>query len=1161
MPLSHLPRSRSLPIFRRADAERLEPRTLLADGPASLVKDLNTATASSVPTSVVALGGLTLFRADDGVHGNEWFRTDGTAAGTSLLADINPGEAASSVVPSAPAGVPTTAVVGGTMFFAAFEPATGVELWKTDGTPQGTALVKDIHPGTARSTPMYLTAVGGAVYFTADDGEHGVELWKSDGTAAGTVMVTDLAEGSGSPRPVPLGALGGRLIFAADWGDPVAALGREPWVTDGTPAGTTLLKNINPVGSSNPGVFSNATSPPPGVEAVAAGGSLYFAATDPTNGRELWKTDGTPEGTVLVANLNPGTASTNPHDLTAVGDTLYFVGNTSNGNAVFRTRPAGGAELVQAVNASNHTTGSVGGAFYILTQPPSGAAGLYRHNPASPAGTPMTLVRPMAVSFADGEIQDANSVALFIAPGTAADTASVWRSDGTAAGTVQVATYAANALDAVGAERRRLRPGGNGVYYFSAFEPRTGVELYRTDGTAAGTGRLLDLNRDTVTGVFTAVGFVNGPAGGRALFTGLGDTYFGEPWATDGTAAGTAVLKDIWPGDEPGISSAGPIVGQGNSLFSPEINGKTYFIGRQESTGLELWVTDGTPGGTHLVKDRVPGPDSGGTGWVMPFRGAAHFFDNFNDIYTTDGTAAGTTRVVDFDDGLVARNVVAVGDTLYVFAWRNPGGGTELWKTDGTQAGTSLVKVIAPSGNVIGTETAPVAVVNGRIYFITQTGQGRPTLWASDGTGPGTSAVAELPEFTGTLTQMKAAGGRVLFEAGVPGATDSTQTTLWIADASGARPLADVAPGAANLTKVQGLSSGGNVAYFFAQPPGTTGLELWRTDGTAAGTVRLKDASTAPAALNVVDGVFYFNATDATHGRELWRSDGTPAGTVLLQDVRPGPFGSDPRDLAAAGDRIYFHADDGEHGHELYSMPRAAAAPSVVGRSVFYNDSAFDGRDPAATAADLAAVATDKAALRPGETSSTANVTSYDKGINGVLIEFAGAPPAALSADDFEFRTGRGGDPTAWAAAPAPASVVLLPGPAGAVTRYAITWPAGAVVNTWLRITVKANDRTGLAAPDVFSFGNLVGEVGNGTVPVVNALDLLAVRRNFFSSSGVTGRFDFDRDGKVSATDFAIARSNYLSRLAAAVLAPAVQSSLPFPDPPESGRTAKQVLR
>ena len=82
--------------------------------------------------------------------------------------------------------------VNGTLYFEANDGTHGVELWKSDGTAAGTVMVKDIDPGADSSVPSDLTNVNGTLYFTADDGAHGFELWKSDGTAAGTVMVKDI---------------------------------------------------------------------------------------------------------------------------------------------------------------------------------------------------------------------------------------------------------------------------------------------------------------------------------------------------------------------------------------------------------------------------------------------------------------------------------------------------------------------------------------------------------------------------------------------------------------------------------------------------------------------------------------------------------------------------------------------------------------------------------------------------------------------------------------------------------------------------------------------------------------------------------------------------------------------------------------------------------
>jgi beta-glucanase (GH16 family) len=208
---------------------------------------------------------------------------------------------------------------------------------------------------------------------------------------------------------------------------------------------------------------------------------------------------------------------------------------------------------------------------------------------------------------------------------------------------------------------------------------------------------------------------------------------------------------------------------------------------------------------------------------------------------------------------------------------------------------------------------------------------------------------------------------------------------------------------------------------------------------------------------------------------------------------------------------------------------RALASASVVGRHVFYNNSAYDGWRASADEADDAAIAPDKSALLPGKPITAANFTTYSRGINGIMVDVAGLPAggASVSADDFEFRVGNNADPSGWAEAPAPSSVTVRPAPdAEGVWRVTATWTSRAIRNTWLRVSVRADADTGLAAPDVFYFGNLMGEAGEGEAAAVGAADALAVRRSLGRTSSLEGDFDFDRDGRVGRSDMWVARSN-----------------------------------
>ncbi len=205
------------------------------------------------------------------------------------------------------------------------------------------------------------------------------------------------------------------------------------------------------------------------------------------------------------------------------------------------------------------------------------------------------------------------------------------------------------------------------------------------------------------------------------------------------------------------------------------------------------------------------------------------------------------------------------------------------------------------------------------------------------------------------------------------------------------------------------------------------------------------------------------------------------------------------------------------------------AVSVVVSRSVFYNNSRFDGNDPAANASDDGAIAIDKTALLPGQTATFTNYTSYRGGINGVIVDIAGIV-GSPTASDFLFHVGNNNDPKTWAFAPAPASITARPG-AGVAgsTRVTIVWPDGAIVNQWLQVGVRATPNTGLSKPDVFYFGNAIGESGNSPEStMVNVLDQSAARlnpRGLNDPVSLASPYDYNRDGVVSAADEMIART------------------------------------
>ena len=215
-------------------------------------------------------------------------------------------------------------------------------------------------------------------------------------------------------------------------------------------------------------------------------------------------------------------------------------------------------------------------------------------------------------------------------------------------------------------------------------------------------------------------------------------------------------------------------------------------------------------------------------------------------------------------------------------------------------------------------------------------------------------------------------------------------------------------------------------------------------------------------------------------------------------------------------------------------------ASAVVARHIFYNNSAWDGNDPAPGAADDAAVAPDKSAklLIPGGTVTIANYSSYSRGLNGIMVDMVNMP-GTPTATSFQFKVGNSLDPASWATAPAPTSVTVRAGAGGGGTaRVTIIWADNAIEDQWLEVTVRATPPTGLSQPHVFYFGNAVGECGNSPADTkVNATDELAARNDPHSvadPAAIDNPHDYNRDKKVDATDEVISRNhptNFMTEL------------------------------
>jgi ELWxxDGT repeat protein len=429
---------------------------------------------------------------------------------------------------------------------------------------QTAILVKDIHTGVTDSDPQELINVNGTIFFRANDGINGAELWKSDGTAAGTVMVKDIYT-SGSSNPQHLTNVNGTVYFIANDN----TNGYELWKSDGTTAGTAMVKNINPgVANSNPDNLTNVN------------GILFFSATDGTNGIELWKSDGTSAGTIMVKDIYAGAGNAQPQNFCNSGGTLFFTADNGSAN---------GIEL--------------------------------------------------------------------------------WKSDGTTAGTVMIKDI----WPGTGNSNPGNLTSVGSIVFFKANESASGIELWKSDGTTAGTVLVLDIN----TGVSDSSPDYLTDVDGTLFFAANKSGQGLELWKSDGTGAGTVLVKDIRSG------------AQGSSLqYITNVNGTAFLSATDGVVGQELWKSDGTTAGTVLVKDiKVGGASTGSFPDQLCNLNGILFFQaddgtNGIELWKSDGTTAGTVLVQDIRTGIGNANpinLIAADGVLYFQATENTYG-KELWK-------------------------------------------------------------------------------------------------------------------------------------------------------------------------------------------------------------------------------------------------------------------------------------------------------------------------------------------------------------------------------------------------------------------------------------------------------------------------------------------------
>jgi ELWxxDGT repeat protein len=911
--------------------------------------------------------------------------------------------------------------LNGKLLFGATD-ATGPGLWSSDGTANGTVLLHSL-PGFGilanEPTTTFLVA-GSQAYFVSVTGNGSSSVWVTDGTATGTHVVMDFPSLTSAPAGL-LAIWSSKLIFNAY----DASGASQIYISDGTTTGTHALTSFTGLSAG----FVNGF--------LAAGAKFYFVAVDNQFGHHIWVSDGTPSGTREVTNGLDGSSATtsaiyNPQSLQLVGNYILYASQgllwriDTATDTISNVVTPSGTPGFGPPQVNNAVLVNMGGFVMFLGAGVIQGFDLWRSD-GTTAGTYKVAAVTPHPTFDENQFpvffKVGGHVVYIADDGTHGQ--QLWSSDGTPSNTVAlISNVTATTADSTPIAFAHLVIGNTAYLSVSDGAGTLTRSLFRTDGSVGGTKRLSGLPSISVTeaGVTQVAGDANVvyfgienldaissiyqylPANDSAslvksnltpvslqeffelngrVFFSTNDPQLGvEPWISDGTAAGTHLLKDINPQTADADSSPDEFV---------NFAGRLAFVADDGIAGRELWISDGTSGGTKLLADINPGAASSNPNHLFTANGVLYFFatdasgaSKFMRLASPEASVqqlAVLSPLPSVQSFCLRDGGVAIGSQVF-FAANDGTAGLELWTSDGTAQGTHLTADIAPGvGDSIPCE---LTVMGNRVYFSADGLQG-VELWSSDGTSSGTFQVADI------APGVDSAGpnGLFVFNGNLFFSADDTVhgQELWMSNGTtmGTVLVADIAPGATpsygfplgvingrllletlvnidpmtygmQLWSTDGTSGGtaqigtssfptaltpfvkGGFAFFEGQD--AAGLEPWVTDGTAAGTHLLKDINPAgnssPSWFEGYLGVTLFEVTDPSLGEMLWQTDGTTAGTTVIGGIPhqppPAPLPTTAaRHRLAIGPKFFFAASNPTTGTELYVLTHSA--PAVVADS------------------------------------------------------------------------------------------------------------------------------------------------------------------------------------------------------------------------------------
>ncbi|MEA2013460.1 MAG: hypothetical protein U9O87_10365 [Verrucomicrobiota bacterium] len=649
-------------------------------------------------------------------------------------------------------------------------------------------------------------------------------------TSFAEILISDINTGNLDSNPEKFAELNNILIFLAE----DSTHGRELWRSDGTSNGTYLLKDIYPeTTDSLPRYFEK------------LGNLIFFEAYSNSDSKKLWCTDGTINGTFQFYGTD------NPEIILKTTTFLLFtVTNDSYGRELWRSDGTQKETyMLKDINPGSNWSSpkfliSVNNLYYFEANNNNVGKELWRTDGTALGTFLLTDINPNSADSRPEIISVLGNKLLFKADDGGGTERKLWVTDGSTDGTLELKdTYNGNEIQTI---KPTIVSKRENVLFFNSTDPALGRELWRTDGTQDGTFLLADADEGTGWSSPDPICDLESVI----IYEARTPEYGEELWRSDGTKEGTNILQDI-------------NIGSGDCFAEKMVVLNNIFLfNANDGIKNTLWITDGTSSGTHKINAKSPE-------YLQTINGIVYFYSkegNFiHHLWRSDGTVEGTYKLQNAN----FNQTFSVLSDIYIFEANDNEHGKELWRTDGTRDGTYMLKDFYPGPN--GYSATALEIIGDYLYFKINDGGTSQELWKTDGTSAGTFKLR--------------------------GRNDSEETI-----------------------NPEFVAKSNNIIYFLAES-NEYGRELYHTDGSVDGTYMLKDIRRGYKWSNIDNVIFmnnllFFTANDGIHGEEMWVSDGssTPSHTYMLKDCNADSTTSYPQDLqeSASPNKYIFKAKNSD---------------------------------------------------------------------------------------------------------------------------------------------------------------------------------------------------------------------------------------------------------